>query len=663
MMSLNEHGRTEERGILRESNVRSPLLTLEETRRMESDSGRRSPLDPEHRPRTGKERDQQHQVSAPAPAMNVEEQRKNANALDIDNLLNDVNLFPEMAHDDHNGKLSSTIDTTQGDTRCEQVSVSLPSKELPSHVPTGRCLRLCMHDTWGDPHFMGLTALEVITCIPGQPAAGNMSTTYSLKALQGWTTAKLPVVADSMQANPPSLNVCGHSGDPRTFDKLVDGTNATVDDRHMWLIPYTKHGDHVLEIDLLQGKKDRAPVAVCGVRVWNYNKTVDDAHRGVKCVTFDVDGQVVYPRSGWTGDSPSKCDSNSDSPVVTLRKAHGNVDYDYGQTVWFSTQPEKYQTATQSSRTKGRKRVRRARTTGFNGYVRPVINQTYETPLLPSGHVFRLALNATWGDPYYIGLNRIEMYDEHDQLIVVRGTSSSNSNSSGSNSSGSDSSSSVGTTPMIQNDLYGKIYAHPHSVNDLLPENERLLQEASSRGVVCRPEDRIIRDGRVPGNLVCQKRDGVAAAACWLSPLRSSLDHNDMTPNYVYVTFDRPTTLSRIKIFNYSKTPSRGVSSFDIAVDDCHVYSGTLEPSTSLSLCQNGQSVLFTNDLQVCHREEKTVNYCGTKEQEVLLIDERQVMGGNLTGKSQRGVGAWQGDVVPDPSQRPMTAASTRKCK
>lgn len=31
----------------------------------------------------------------------------------------------------------------------------------------------------------------------------------------------------------------GNSGDPRTKDKLVDGVNVTVDDRHMWLIPYT----------------------------------------------------------------------------------------------------------------------------------------------------------------------------------------------------------------------------------------------------------------------------------------------------------------------------------------------------------------------------------------------------------------------------------------
>lgn len=29
----------------------------------------------------------------------------------------------------------------------------------------------------------------------------------------------------------------GHSGDNRTLDKLLDGTNVTVDDNHMWLAP------------------------------------------------------------------------------------------------------------------------------------------------------------------------------------------------------------------------------------------------------------------------------------------------------------------------------------------------------------------------------------------------------------------------------------------
>jgi hypothetical protein len=31
--------------------------------------------------------------------------------------------------------------------------------------------------------------------------------------------------------------------------------------------------------------------------------------------------------------------------------------------------------------------------------VRPCANQDYETPVLPKGHVFKFALNATWGDP------------------------------------------------------------------------------------------------------------------------------------------------------------------------------------------------------------------------------------------------------------------------
>ena len=77
------------------------------------------------------------------------------------------------------------------------------------------------------------------------------------------------------------------------------------------------------------------------------------------------------------------------------------------------------------------------------------------------------------------------------------------------------------------------------------------------------------------------------------------------------------------------------------------MYSGTLKASNQEHV--NGQSILFTNDASICKQFKETVHYCGDVEQEVLCINERQVMNGILNITSRKGVGAWHGDVGPDP--------------
>ena len=46
----------------------------------------------------------------------------------------------------------------------------------------------------------------------------------------------------------------------------------------MWLIPFTDGQDHLLTVDLGQ------PTPLIGLRVWNYNKSIDDTFRGVRNV-------------------------------------------------------------------------------------------------------------------------------------------------------------------------------------------------------------------------------------------------------------------------------------------------------------------------------------------------------------------------------------------
>lgn len=105
----------------------------------------------------------------------------------------------------------------------------------------------------------------------------------------------------------------------------------TCNDHHMWLIPFTEGGKHVLRVDLgkprpiagvracagwlgavsrprcgrptgvwLQAPSnelmaERVLRAACGVqiRVWNYNKSAEDVSRGVRSMRLHLDGVGV----------------------------------------------------------------------------------------------------------------------------------------------------------------------------------------------------------------------------------------------------------------------------------------------------------------------------------------------------------------------------------
>jgi len=451
-------------------------------------------------------------------------------------------LLGEM---DADGAFDAMLDDEAGDAKEDdrdmvEFGVGPPLAEGVSlgsaKPPRGRRITVDILDTWGDNFYVGITGVAVFI------ARGGSARTFDLKRTH-------------LDANPLDINVEGHTGDPRTLDKAVDGTNMTTDDLHMWLLPYTPGQEHKLTIDL--GSEEK----IAGLRFWNYNKNAEDVRRGVKTVVIRIDGKKL------------------ESGPVTLRKAPGHAAFDFGQSVAFD-----------GLRT-GPPRGVAVRPTNLkpSRYITAPVRQDYETPLFPCGALFKFVFETTWGDPYYVGLNGIEFFDADGARIPVHGD---------------------------------QVHAVPSSINDILGKHEK-------------------RDVRLASNLVRRTAARWDDRRSWLAPLAHSLMPGQ--PNLVYVCFDHPVTLSMIRFWNYSKRPERGARTVEIWIDDTLVFWGGLKRATPPApayiappvrdgtTTHDGsvdfsQPVLFTHDPTIVEEEKSKVPYCGSTEQDVMCINERNVV-------------------------------------
>lgn len=133
--------------------------------------------------------------------------------------------------------------------------------------------------------------------------------------------------------------------------------------------------------------------------------------------------------------------------------------------------------------------------------------------------------------------------------------------------------------------------------------------------------------------------------------------------NVVYLVYNKPITVSRIQIWNYSKTPSRGVRDFEIWMDDLLIYCGSLRKAPELPGRRRdgrelqmhddfGQPIVFSVDESVILKTKSKILYCGNNTQHVMCIDERQLKEGPPMTESE---------IPPvDVNDRPSTAVYRR---
>ncbi|CAK4149038.1 unnamed protein product [Aphanomyces euteiches] len=166
-------------------------------------------------------------------------------------------------------------------------------------------------------------------------------------------------------------------------------------------------------------------------------------------------------------------------------------------------------------------------------------------PILPRGRTLVLECFTTWGDPYYIGLNGLDLFDDRGQPVKV-------------------------SSPQNQ------VRAVPASINVL-------------------PEYASDKDPRVATNLL----DGVNYTCddlhMWLAPFSPNQLHT------VTVEFDAQVVLSMVRIWNYNKSRAhsfRGVKNARLLLDNAVIFQGEIRQAPGIlgAVEQCCEVILFTTD-------------------------------------------------------------------
>ena len=164
--------------------------------------------------------------------------------------------------------LDASISLTNDSTLPSTVKLN-DSAKIPT-LPSGRFLSFEILSTWGDPYYVGFAGIEIFD--------------HEGKLI------RLSDAEQQVSAEPPDVNCLEGSdgGDPRTTDKLFDGTCHTCDDLHAWLTPWGLRDVVKLVVDLSKVE------ILSMVRVWNYNKSRQHSYRGARLVRISLDGDMIF---------------------------------------------------------------------------------------------------------------------------------------------------------------------------------------------------------------------------------------------------------------------------------------------------------------------------------------------------------------------------------
>lgn len=95
--------------------------------------------------------------------------------------------------------------------------------------------------------------------------------------------------------------------------------------------------------------------------------------------------------------------------------------------------------------------------------------------------------------------------------------------------------------------------------------------------------------------------------------------------NEIVLRFERMVTIGFLKLFNYGKTPERGVKEFEVLMDDHVLYSGVMRQARVGA--DFSTVVLFTGEREVVGEQGKNI-YVSENARQAILFDEGVLVGG-----------------------------------
>ncbi|XP_011057046.1 PREDICTED: uncharacterized protein KIAA0556-like isoform X2 [Acromyrmex echinatior] len=219
-----------------------------------------------------------------------------------------------------------------------------------------REVQLIILSNWGLQHLVGLTGIELI----------------------GDQGVAVPLVSANLHCNAADTHLM----------RLIDGHNVTTEMDYMWL------ADLMLNKKIMITITFDMDVFLTGIRIWNYNASLELSYCGVKQLLIKLDGRQLYDENYSDG--------------FLLRRAPGSCHYDFVQEISFLNPPNREQSSNQiiDPITKSLEE--------FESF-----DSNYEAPSMPRGFVYQIIIFSTWGDSYYVGLNGIQLYDNYGKEIKL----------------------------------------------------------------------------------------------------------------------------------------------------------------------------------------------------------------------------------------------------
>ena len=580
--------------------------------------------------------------------------------------------------------------------------LSLPAGSL---LPTGQVFTFKILSTHGDPFYAGLTGIEIMALSDDastiEKVQINPTQLYAVPSdINGgddWSDDEED--EENEDEDKDDIGVRKRRGaisskDVRTVDKLVDGFNITVDDTHMWLIPYSPPEEissgsvskkfennlialpenrqrHVLTIDL--GKRR----AVAYIKIWNYNKSFEDSLRGIRHCTIELDNiPLQVPRWIMQHDSHSLNKNNSIKfapyDVFSIRRAPGIDSFDFGQTLLIAHPPLLY---LDSQTSKSDWKFNAPSPSLFppipSSSSSSVRQDTLVVQEMPVGQLLRFVFPSGLGDPHYLGLDAIAVYDAIGVRVPVRPRN-------------------IHALPLLPNDL-SESETESETIENRFGIDKDDSRIASNLGfspsiidsstISC--EECIVR--KDDPALYLDESSGISspfpAARSWLYPLL--LPHPDIPSrgqgNELVFLLNEPVCISLIRIFNYSKTPARGASSVQVWLDGNLIFLGELQPApiiitttTTISSLSSKQafnknqkisgkvrpcsSIAFTSNPNLLKGDYENgyISYCGSGEQGVVCYNDGAIVG-KLSKKQELAIRALR-DSHKSGNIRPKTS-------